>query len=77
MIRIDTKVLYIIRAANRGDINTIKTALKENIDSNRLICVTFSLEDVVIENRGDVILLTVNSDAEQRAALVEAFKIIE
>ncbi|MFC1976686.1 hypothetical protein ACFLWS_00215 [Chloroflexota bacterium] len=77
MIRIDTRVLYVIKAANKGDIDTIKTVLKENIDPNRLICVTFSLEDVVIENRGNVIFMTINSDAEQRAALVEAFKTIE
>lgn len=77
MIRIDTRVLYIIKAANKGDIDTIKIALKENIDPNRLICVTFSLEDVVIESRGDVIFMTINSDAEQRAALAEAFRAID
>ena len=77
MIRIDTRVLYIIKAANKGDIDTIKIALKENIDTNRLICVTFSLEDVVIESRGDVIFMTINSDAEQRAALAEAFRAID
>ena len=77
MIRIDTRLLVIIKAANKGDVETIKTKLDENIDPNRLVCVTFSLEDVVIENRGDVIFMTINSDAEQRAALVEAFKTIE
>ena len=77
MIRIDTRVLYVIKATNKGDIDTIKTVLKENIDPSRLICVTFSLEDVVIENRGEVIFMTINSDAEQRAALVEAFRTIE
>ena len=77
MIRIDTRLLVIIKAANKGDIDTIKTALKENIDPNRLVCVTFSPEDVVIENRGNVIFMTINSDAGQRAALVEAFKTIE
>ncbi|MFC2038204.1 hypothetical protein ACFLUG_00325 [Chloroflexota bacterium] len=77
MIRIDTRVLYVIKAANKGDIETIKTALKDNIDPNRLICVTFSLEDVVIESRGDIIFMTINSDIEQRTALEEAFIAIE
>ena len=77
MIRIDTRVLYVIKTANKGDIVPIKTSMKENIDPNRLICVTFSLEDVVIESRGDVIFMTINSDAEQRAALAEAFRTIE
>lgn len=77
MISIDTRVLYVIKAANKGDVETIKTRLDENIDPNRLICVTFSLEDVVIESRGDVIFMTINSKPEQKTALVEAFKAIE
>ena len=77
MISIDTRVLYIIKAANKGDVETIKTRLDENIDPDRLICVTFSMEDVVIESRGDVIFMTINSDPEQRIALTEAFNTIE
>ena len=77
MISIDTRVLYVIKAASKGDVETIKTKLDENIDPNRLICVTFSLEDVVIESRGDVIFMTINSDPEQRTALAEAFRTIE
>jgi len=77
MISIDTRVLYVIKAANKGDVETIKTKLDENIDPNRLICVTFSLEDVVIESRGDVIFMTINSNPEQRIALTEAFRTIE
>ena len=77
MIRIDTRLLVIIKAANKGDIEAIKTRLDENIDPNRLVCVTFSLEDVAIESRGDVIFMTINSDAEQRQALVEALESIE
>ena len=77
MISIDTRVLYVIKAAGKGDVDTIKTKLDENIDPDRLVCVTFSLEDVVIESRGDVIFMTINSKPEQRTALVEAFKTIE
>ena len=77
MIRIDTRLLVVIKAANKGDIEEIKTKLKENIDPNRLICVTFTLDDVVIDNRGYVIFMTINSDVEERAALAEAFSTIE
>lgn len=77
MIRIDTRLLVVIKAANKGDIEEIKTKLKENIDPTRLICVTFTLEDVVIDNRGDVIFMTINSNVEEKAALVEAFKTID
>ncbi len=77
MIRIDTRVLYVIKTADRSDVEEIKSTLEENVDPNRLICVTFTLEDVVIESRGNVIFMTINSDAEQRTALTEAFKTIE
>ncbi|HEY93803.1 MAG TPA: hypothetical protein G4O15_02540 [Dehalococcoidia bacterium] len=77
MINIDTRVLYVIKAANKGDVETIKTKLNDNIDPTKLICVTFSMEDVVIDSRGDVIFMTINSDLEQRTALAEAFNNIE
>jgi len=77
MISIDTRVLYVIKAADKGDVEEIKTTLEENIDPTRLICVTFSLEDVVIDSRGDVVFMTINSNAEQRTALAEAFTTIE
>ncbi len=77
MISIDTRVLYIIKAENKADVDAIKTKLNDNIDPTRLICVTFSMEDVVIESRGDVIFMTINSDPEQKTALTEAFNSIE
>jgi hypothetical protein len=77
MISIDTRVLVIIRAAERGSVKEITDKLAQNIDPNRLVCVTFSPEDVVIESRGDVIFLGINSNVEQRKALTEAFKTIQ
>ena len=77
MINIDTRVMIVIKAANMGDIADLTAKLKENIDPNRVICVTFTMEDVAIESRGDVVFLTINTDAEQRTALVEAFQSID
>ena len=77
MIRVDTRVLYIITASNKGDIEIIKTALKENINPDRLVCVRFSLEDVVIMSRGNVIFMIINPVAEEKEALAEAFRTIE
>ena len=77
MINIDTRVMVIIKAADKGTVEDFKAKLKENIDPNRVVCVTFSLEDVAIESRGDVIFMTINTDAEQRTFLVDAFKSIE
>jgi len=77
MIRIDPRLLVVIRAADEKDVPQIKTDLEKNIDPNRLICVRFSLDDVVLDSRGDVVFMTINPDAEQRTALAETFKKIE
>ena len=77
MINIDTRVMIVIKTADKGDVADIKAKLKENIDPNRVVCVTFTLEDVAIESRGDVVFLTINTDAEQRTALVDAFQSID
>jgi len=77
MIRVDTRVLYIIKASNKVDVEKIKTSLKENINPDRLVCVRFSLEDIVIESRGNVIFMIINPIAEEKEALAEAFRTIE
>ncbi len=77
MISIDTRTLYVIKAADKSDVAKIMTKLEQNIDPNKLICVTFTLEDVVIDSRGDIVFMTINSNPEQRTALAEAFKVIE
>jgi hypothetical protein len=77
MINIDTRVLVVIKAADKGTVAEIKTKLEQNIDPNKVVCVTFTLEDVAIESRGDVVFLTINTDAAQRESLVEAFRNIE
>ena len=77
MISIDTRMLYVIRAADEKDVPEIKADLEKNIDPNRLICVTFSLDDVVMDSKGDVVFMIINSKAEERTALADAFKKIE
>jgi hypothetical protein len=76
MMNVDTRMLHVIKAANISEVEELKASLEKNVDPNRLICVTFSLEDVVIESRGDVVFMMVNSDPDQRAALAEAFQTI-
>ncbi len=76
MITSDTPWLHVTTAPNREEVEELIAALEANIDPDRLICVTFSLDDVVIASRGDVVFLTINSDPDQRAALAEAFQAI-
>ena len=77
LINIDTRAAYVLKAKSVDEVENILTQLNEDVDPNRLICVSFSLEDVAIESRGDVIFMTINSNVEQREALVTAFAGIE
>ena len=76
LMNLDTRALHVIRAANGEEVEDIKAALAANIDPQRLICVSFSMDDVVIDSRGDIVFVTINTDPDQRAALAEAFQAI-
>jgi hypothetical protein len=76
MMNLDTRALHVIKAANSDEVEDIMAALTTNIDPLRLICVQFSMEDVVIDSRGDIVFVTINTDPDQRAALAEAFQTI-
>lgn len=76
MMNLDTRALHVIKAANSDEVEDIKAALVTNIDPQRLICVSFSMDDVVIESRGDIVFVTINTDPDQRTALTEAFQTI-
>ena len=73
MMNLDTRALHVIKAANSDEVDDIMAALTTNIDPLRLICVQFSMDDVVIDSRGDIVFVTINTDPVQRAALAEAF----
>lgn len=76
LINLDTRALHVIKAANSDEVEDLMAALEHNIDPLRLVCVQFSMEDVVIDSRGDVVFVTINTDPDQRAALSEAFEAI-
>jgi len=77
MIGLDARILYILIAESEKDAADIVVQLEEDVDPARLICVTFTLDDVVIDSRGNVVFMTINSDLAQREALAEAFTTIE
>jgi hypothetical protein len=77
MINIDTRALYILKASELDSVDTILAQLELDVDPNKLVCVSFAHEDVVIQARGEVIFMTINSNAEQRDALVTAFTGLE
>lgn len=77
LISVDTRALYILKTEDADQAAEVMEQLDEDVDPNRLICVSFTPEDVVIDSRGGVVFMTINSDEAQRTALAEAFTVIE
>lgn len=77
MISIDTRMLYVLKLESDDEAADVIAQLEEDIDPTRLICVTFTHDDVVIDSRGPVVFMTINSNPEERAALAAAFSSID
>jgi hypothetical protein len=77
MISIDTRILYVLMVETEGEADDVVAQLEVDVDAPRLICVTFSPEDVVIDSRGTVVFMVIDSDEAERNALADAFSEID
>jgi hypothetical protein len=77
MISVDTRILYILEVETEDEAADVVAQLEEDVDPTRLICVTFSVDDVVIDARGNVVFMVIDSDAAERTALADAFASID
>jgi len=73
MISIDPRIAYVLEAASEADAIATMDQLKQDVDPNKLVCVTFSLDDVRQERRGNVVFQVIDSDHAERDALANAF----
>ena len=53
--------VVLIRADQGQDIEALKEEIRSHIDTNKWICVGIDPQDLVIENRGDVVLVVVDA----------------
>lgn len=65
--------VVLVRAKDGADIEALKTTIKENIDPRKWVCVWVEEEDVIIKNKGDLIIVIVVEDQETRTKLEEGF----
>lgn len=65
--------VVLLRTKDNADIEAIKTAIKENVDPRKWICVGVEEDDVIIKNKGNLIILIMVEDAEQREKLETSF----
>ena len=65
--------VVLVRAKDGADVETLKTTIKENIDPRKWVCVWVEEEDVIIKNKGDLIIVIMVEDSETRTKLEEGF----
>ena len=65
--------ITLVRTKENADIESIKTKIKENVDPRKWICVGVEKEDVIVKNKGNLIILIMVEDEDIREELEEAF----
>ena len=65
--------VVLVRTKDNADIESIKTKIKENINPRKWICVGVEEKDVIVENRGNLIILILVENQESRETLLEGF----
>ena len=63
----------LIRTKENADIEAIKTKIKENVDPRKWICVGVEKEDVIIKNKGDLIIVIIVEDQTTREKLDKGY----
>ena len=65
--------VVLVRMKENADIEAAKKAIKENIDPRKWICVEVPEDKVIVESKGNVIILIMVADDTTREKLKEGF----
>jgi hypothetical protein len=63
----------LIRVKEDADIESIKNKIKENVNPRKWVCVGVEKEDVIIKNKGDLIIVIIIEDETGRQSIDKAF----
>ena len=66
--------VVLVRVKKNADIEAIKTKIKENVNPRKWICVGVEEDDVIVENKGDLIILIMIEDEASRDKIKESFE---
>ena len=66
--------VILLRAKENADIEALKTQIKGSINPRKWICVGVEPEDVIIENKGNLIIVIVIEDENIRNSISKEFK---
>jgi len=65
--------VVLVRVKDGADVEDVKTKIKENIDPRKWICVGVEDKDVIVENKGDLIILMLVEDKNTREIIEKGF----
>ncbi|MBE6154791.1 MAG: hypothetical protein E7163_04390 [Firmicutes bacterium] len=66
--------VVLLRTKDNADIEAIKTKIKESINPRKWVCVGVEEKDVIVENKGDLVVLILVENSATREKLEESFK---
>ena len=66
--------VVLVRVKDNANIENIKTKIKDNVDPRKWICVGVEAENVIVENRGNLIILIMVEDQTTRDTLKKGFE---
>lgn len=65
--------VVLLRTKDNADVEAIKTKIKENVNPRKWVCVWVEEEDVIVKNRGNLIILIMVEDEATRTKIEEGF----
>lgn len=65
--------VVLVRAKDGADIEKIKTTIKEKVDPRKWLCVGVEREDLIVKNKGNLVILIMVEDEATRTTLEEGF----
>ena len=65
--------VVLVRMEDGADIEAAKTAIKENVNPRKWVCVEVPEEDVIVKSKGDLIILIMVENETLRTKIEEGF----
>ncbi len=65
--------VVLVRVKDGADVENVMTTIKENVNPRKWLCVGVEEDDVIVKNKGDLVILIMVEDEETRTTLEEGF----
>ena len=65
--------VVLLRVKENADVEKVKETIKEKVNPRKWICVGVEKEDLIIKNKGDLVILIMVEDEEVRSTLEKGF----